>query len=135
MKGFKTRNPYMIAPNVQKGRSRYRYEFGCPFFEYTETKGCSWVTPHVMRHTFASLLASAGCSNRELEAGAVAQGLGAIERCDRLEGLEGIGGLQGRKIPLAVEMAGLPIGASTQVKAFNFDGRKGCFRKSATISL
>jgi integrase len=27
-----------------------------------EEQGCEWVTPHVMRHSFASILASAGKS-------------------------------------------------------------------------
>jgi len=59
---FGLHKPYMIAPDVEKGRSLYRYDFTRPFKEYMEEKGCPWVTPHVMRHTFASLLASAGCS-------------------------------------------------------------------------
>ena len=62
LKKFKLEEPYVIAPDTQKGRSRYRYDFKRPFAQYMEEKGCPWVTPHVMRHTFASLLASAGCS-------------------------------------------------------------------------
>lgn len=62
LKKFELEEPYIIAPDTKKGRSRYRYDFKRPFAQYMEEKGCSWVTPHVMRHTFASLLASAGCS-------------------------------------------------------------------------
>lgn len=62
LKKFKLEEPYVIAPDTTKGRSRYRYDFKRPFAQYMEEKGCPWVTPHVMRHTFASLLASAGCS-------------------------------------------------------------------------
>jgi integrase len=54
------RKPYMLKPDVERGRSLYRYDFKRPFAEYVAAKGCDWVTPHVMRHTFASLLASAG---------------------------------------------------------------------------
>jgi integrase len=56
------RKPFMIAPKVEQGRARYRYDFRKPFIDYTVAKKCRWVTPHVMRHTFASLLASAGVS-------------------------------------------------------------------------
>ncbi len=57
---------WCIAPEVQRGKSRYRYDFIRPFNLYLEFMGrelgqdLSWVTPHVMRHTFGSLLAIAG---------------------------------------------------------------------------
>ena len=59
---FGLRSPYMLAPDVAKGRSLYRYDFTRPFQQYMKAMGCAWITPHVMRHTFASLLASAGVS-------------------------------------------------------------------------
>ena len=40
----------------------YRYDFRRPFDDHMKAHGCPWVTPHVMRHTFASLLASASVS-------------------------------------------------------------------------
>ncbi len=54
--------PFIIAPAKQPGRGRYRYDFRKPFEIYMAQQKCPWVTPHVMRHTFASLLASRGVS-------------------------------------------------------------------------
>lgn len=54
--------PYVLEPTVTKGKAQYRYDFRKPFSDYMEVQGCSWVTPHIMRHTFASLLASRGVS-------------------------------------------------------------------------
>lgn len=62
LRKFALQEPYIVAPDTEKGLSIYRYDFKRPFAEYMAEKGCPWVTPHVMRHTFASLLASAGCS-------------------------------------------------------------------------
>jgi integrase len=62
METYELHEPYMIAPKVKKGRSLYRYNFKRPFMTYMKAQGCPWVTPHVMRHTFASLLASASVS-------------------------------------------------------------------------
>ncbi len=52
------RQPFMLHPECTHGRSRYRYDFRKPFTDYMRSQGCEWVTPHIMRHTFASLLAS-----------------------------------------------------------------------------
>lgn len=52
------REPFMLHPENQHGKNRYRYDFTRPFREYMKAQGCQWVTPHTMRHTFASLLAS-----------------------------------------------------------------------------
>ena len=47
---------WCIAPEVQRGKSRYRYDFIRPFNLYLEfisrelEQDLSWVTPHVMRH-------------------------------------------------------------------------------------
>jgi site-specific recombinase XerD len=54
--------PFMLKPFVKKGAALYRYDFRRPFREYVKRQGCAWVTPHVMRHTFASLLVSKGVS-------------------------------------------------------------------------
>ncbi|HEV2208594.1 MAG TPA: site-specific integrase [Verrucomicrobiae bacterium] len=54
--------PFLIQPNKQQRKSRYRYDFRKPFAEYMKEKGFAWVTPHIMRHTFASLLAIKGVS-------------------------------------------------------------------------
>ena len=56
------REPFMLAPDVPHGKSKYRYDFIRPFRTYMKEQGVSWVTPHIMRHTFASLLASHGKS-------------------------------------------------------------------------
>lgn len=60
LREYGLRDPYMLHPEVARGKSIYRYDFKRPFADYMKGQGCEWVTPHVMRHTFASLLASAG---------------------------------------------------------------------------
>lgn len=60
LRTYGTPSPYMIRPAKVKGRSLYRFDFERPFKDYMAAQGCPWVTPHVMRHTFASLLASKG---------------------------------------------------------------------------
>lgn len=60
--GYGLREPYMLHPDKAKGKSIYRWDFGLPFEKYMASQGVPWVTPHIMRHTFASLLASAGVS-------------------------------------------------------------------------
>jgi integrase len=60
LKSYGMLTPYMLHPEVEKGKSLYRYDFERPFRDYMKTKGCEWVTTHIMRHTYASLLASAG---------------------------------------------------------------------------
>lgn len=62
MHRYGLREPYVLRPDVPKGKSLYRYDFDRPFRDYMAAQGCPWVTPHVMRHTFASLLATAGVS-------------------------------------------------------------------------
>jgi integrase len=52
----------MLQPDVEQGKSRYRYDFKRPFYEYMKMQDCAWLTPHAMRHTFASLLASRSVS-------------------------------------------------------------------------
>jgi integrase len=54
---------YMLHPEIPFRRKNvYRWDFRLPFRNYMCSQECSWVTPHIMRHTFASLLASAGVS-------------------------------------------------------------------------
>jgi integrase len=54
------REPYMLKGEIKPGKSLYRYDFRLPFTNYMKAQGCEWITPHIMRHTFASLLVSAG---------------------------------------------------------------------------
>lgn len=53
---------FALQPEVKHGVADYRYDFRRPFTEYMESQKCAWVTPHVMRHSFASILASMGVS-------------------------------------------------------------------------
>ena len=53
------REPYLIAPQFVPGRHEYRWDFKRRFSTYVKRQGLPWVTPHVMRHTFVSLLLSA----------------------------------------------------------------------------
>jgi integrase len=62
LKIYQLRSPFMLHPDVPRGKSRYRWDFRRPWSEYVAKQNCSWVTPHIARHTFASLLASAGIS-------------------------------------------------------------------------
>ena len=54
--------PFLVYPTKVQGKSRYRYDFRKPFEEYVASRGFRWLKPHIMRHTFASLLAIAGVS-------------------------------------------------------------------------
>src|SRR6266480_3429843 len=62
LKGYGKRSPFMLHPEVPHGKSRYRWDFRRPWDEYIAEQKCPEVTPHIARHTFASLLASAGVS-------------------------------------------------------------------------
>jgi integrase len=53
------REPFVLHPEKKHGKNRYRWDFRAPFKKYMKAHKCEWVTPHIMRHTFASLLASA----------------------------------------------------------------------------
>ena len=56
------RDPFLLRPEVRQGKDLYRYDFDGPLQNYVKTKKgadgkpMTWVTAHVMRHTFASLL-------------------------------------------------------------------------------
>lgn len=54
--------PYMLRPDVTRGRWRYRYDAKVPFKKHVTAQGLGWVTFHTMRHTFGSLLTIAGIS-------------------------------------------------------------------------
>ena len=62
MKNLEPRSPFILAPNTIQGAAIYRYDFRLPFDRHVTACELDWVTPHVMRHTFASLLVSAGVS-------------------------------------------------------------------------
>jgi integrase len=67
---------FALMPDVKHGRWRYRYDIRRPFTDFMrDTIGMPWVTPHVMRHSFASILKSAGVSNAK-----IAEWLGNSER-------------------------------------------------------
>ena len=59
---FGLHSPFMLRPDIEQGKSLYRYDFDRPYYRHIEPMGYRWVTPHIMRHTFGSLLASRGCS-------------------------------------------------------------------------
>jgi hypothetical protein len=52
----------MLEPDIAHGKGTYRYDFRRPFEKYMKEIGFEWVTPHIMRHTFALLLAIKGVS-------------------------------------------------------------------------
>lgn len=62
---YGTRTPFMLRPDVKHRGGIYRWDFSKPYNDYMKTQmwdgeDCTWVTPHVLRHTFASLLAQQG---------------------------------------------------------------------------
>ena len=54
------RKPFVLKPDVEQGKFRYRYDFRRPFSEYMAAQDVPWITPHVMRHSFASICAMKG---------------------------------------------------------------------------
>ena len=77
LKSYGLPSPFMLMPDVPKWKYKYRYDFRRPFEDYIKAfgeghhlgtdklapkKDLSWLTPHVMRHTFASLHAIADTS-------------------------------------------------------------------------
>lgn len=63
--------PWLVRPDIKPGSTVYRWDYDRPLREYLETQtwegaDCTWVTSHVMRHTFASLLAQQGMSLWEI---------------------------------------------------------------------
>lgn len=60
LQSYGLRAPFMLRPDVTHGKWLYRYDFRASFMRYMRAQNCEWVTPHTMRHTFASLLVSVG---------------------------------------------------------------------------
>ena len=56
------REPFMLRPDKLPGKGILRYDCKKPFSRHVTAQGLGWVTPHIMRHTFASLHAIAGRS-------------------------------------------------------------------------
>lgn len=66
---------FVLQPTIPHGRWRYRYDIRRPFSEFMAAHGQAGVTPHVMRHSFASNLKIAGKSIAK-----IADWLGDTER-------------------------------------------------------
>jgi integrase len=49
-------------PDREFSISRYRWNFKIPFKEFMAKQGYPWLSPHIMRHAFASLLVQKGVS-------------------------------------------------------------------------
>lgn len=62
LEGYGLREPFMLRPDRRQGRAPLRYDCRKPFGNHVRAQGLPWVTPHTMRHTFASLHAMAGRS-------------------------------------------------------------------------
>ncbi|MEO8351349.1 MAG: tyrosine-type recombinase/integrase [Chthoniobacteraceae bacterium] len=60
LKGYGLRSPYVLQPDVVQGKHRYRFVFRRAFSDYMKVQGVPWISPHVMRHSFASICASKG---------------------------------------------------------------------------
>jgi integrase len=56
------REPFMLRPEVKQGKDIYRYDFDVALQNYVRAQGVPWMTAHVMRHTFASLLVQGNTS-------------------------------------------------------------------------
>ncbi|MDF1789637.1 MAG: tyrosine-type recombinase/integrase [Verrucomicrobiales bacterium] len=55
-------SPFMLRPEVEAGKWRYRYDPRRPFKKCVRSVDLGWVGFHTMRHTFASRLISANVS-------------------------------------------------------------------------
>lgn len=60
LKQYGLRAPYVLQPDVAHGSHRYRFDFRRAFSEYMKAQAVPWISPHVMRHSFASICASKG---------------------------------------------------------------------------
>jgi site-specific recombinase XerD len=60
LKRWGLRSPYVLQPDVVQGSHRYRFDFRRSFSDYMKAQGVPWISPHVMRHSFASICASKG---------------------------------------------------------------------------
>lgn len=59
LKNYGLREPFMLKPEIEQGIWLYRYDPRRVFRSYIKAQGVK-ITPHTMRHTFASLLVTAG---------------------------------------------------------------------------
>lgn len=53
---------FVFSPDREATKGHYRYDFKRAFSTVIKEAGVPWVTPHILRHTFASQLAIAGVS-------------------------------------------------------------------------
>jgi len=60
------REPFMLRPDVDRGKADYRWDPRRPWQIHTKANDLEWVTPHTMRHTFASLLVMDGVSETKI---------------------------------------------------------------------
>ena len=60
LKQWGLRSPYVLQPDVMHGSHRYRFDFRRAFSDYVKAQGVPWISPHVMRHSFASICATKG---------------------------------------------------------------------------
>lgn len=60
LKQWGLRSPYVLQPDVMHGSHRYRFDFRRAFSDYMKAQGVPWISPHVMRHSFASICATKG---------------------------------------------------------------------------
>lgn len=60
LKGYGMHSPFMLHPEVEQGKWRYRWDPVRPFKQLVRAQGLDWVGFHTMRHTFGSLHAIAG---------------------------------------------------------------------------
>jgi site-specific recombinase XerD len=60
LKSYGLRSPYVLQPEIAHGKHRYRFDFRRSFSDYMKAQGVDWISPHVMRHSFASICASKG---------------------------------------------------------------------------
>jgi integrase len=51
---------YIIRPDVERGKDKYRWNPRRPFGKLVEKAGLNWVTIHTMRHTYATHLVMGG---------------------------------------------------------------------------
>jgi integrase len=75
---YPLRGPYMIAPNVTQGKSRYRFDFGNRFHRYKRRLGFPNLTFHMLRHSFVSQRINAGVSITKV-AGWIGDGVQVVE--------------------------------------------------------
>jgi integrase/recombinase XerD len=59
---YREKEGYLIAPDKLPDTYRYRFEVRKGFATVVRELGLEWVTPHMLRHTFASRNAQAGTS-------------------------------------------------------------------------